>query len=65
MCSSDLSQGFLLNVGSFRSVIDTYQEMANQAKNHAREDLHATFFMLRRDTDIPQDIAGRNPQDHD
>ena len=36
------SQGFLLNIGSFHSVLDTYQHMA---ENLEREVLHATFFM--------------------
>ena len=39
---SSATFGFLLNVGSFLSVLDTYQKMA---KNLAREVLHATFFM--------------------
>ena len=38
---SSATFGFLLNVGSFLSVLDTYQQMA---KNLAREVLHATFF---------------------
>ena len=54
------SQGFLLNVtvGSFSSVLDTYQQMA---KNLVREVLHSTFFMPRGDAVImiPQAIAGR------
>ena len=49
-------QGFLLNVGSFLSVLDTYQQMA---KNLAREALHATFFMPRGYADIPQAIVGK------
>ena len=55
---SSATFGFLLNVGSFLSVLDsdTYQQMA---KNLAREVLHATFFMPRGDADIPQAIAGR------
>ena len=53
---SSATFGFLLNVGGFLSVLDTYQQMA---KNLAREVLHATFFMPRGDADIPQAIAGR------
>ena len=39
---SSATFGFLLNSGSFLSVLDTYQQIA---KNLAREVLHATFFM--------------------
>ena len=49
---SSATFGFLLNVGSFLSVLDSYQQMA---KNLAREILHAP----RGDADIPQAIAGR------
>ena len=48
---SSATFGFLLNVGNFLSVLDTYQQ-TRMAKNLARKVLHATFFMPRGDTDI-------------
>ena len=48
--------GFLVNLGSFRAVLDTYQGMA---KTFARDVLHATFFLPRGDADVPQAIPGR------
>ena len=48
--------GFLVNLGSFRAVLDTYQGMA---KTFARDVLHATFFLPRGDADVPQAITGR------
>ena len=50
------SQGFVLNLGSFRQVLDKYQETC---KGLAREVLHATFLMPRGDADIAKAIAGR------
>ena len=49
-------QGFVLNLGSFRQVLDKYQETC---KGLAREVLHATFLMPRGDADIAKAIAGR------
>ena len=48
--------GFLVNLDSFRAVLDTYQGMT---KTFARDVLFAIFFLPRGDADVPQAIAGR------
>ena len=50
------SSGFLVNLGSFCAVLDTYQGMA---KTFVMDVLHATFFLPRGEADVPQAIAGR------
>ena len=48
--------GIFLTLGSFRQVLDTYQQTG---KGLAREVLHTTIFMPRGDADIPKIIGSR------